>query len=48
VIFSRLQNIGIPTDFNGVYLNLDTGVVAFPTFGSAPTGTSTHFSAALA
>lgn len=36
VIFSRLQNIGIPTDFNGVYLNLDTGVVAFPTFGSAP------------
>lgn len=25
VIYSGLQNIGIPTDFNGIYLDLDTG-----------------------
>ncbi len=36
VIYFGLQNIAIPTDFNGVYVNLQTGVVAAPTFGGSP------------
>ena len=32
VIYRGLQNIAIPTDFTGVYVNIDTGMTAFAEF----------------
>lgn len=52
VIYSGLQNIAIPTDYNGVYINLDTGATSSsvitgwdinPFFGGAGLGNSAVF-----
>jgi fibronectin-binding autotransporter adhesin len=38
VIYSNLRDIPIPADFNGVYLDLDTGTTFLGTTTGAPTG----------
>ena len=52
VIYSGLQNIAIPTDYNGIYINIDNGATSGstilgwdinPFFGGAGLGNSSAF-----